>query len=176
MPKGLNLGSFAKLWPLWPCLCDLCTWRFFRNEGRKTRLWTSRPNLCLRACLWITASVASVVYGMRQNDLGSQPWSMESETRLWGHSLLLCFPRNAPGEESDCHRGQQRDRKRNGISSVKNGSPCGIDCKVRGRAPEGEHSVATDKPAFLCPAYVQSLTLMYKGFPHIHTHTHTQYC
>lgn len=90
-----------------------------------------------------TPSVASVVDTVRQTDLGSQPFSMDSETRLLGVLTVFVVPRNAPRKESDCHGGQQRDRKRNGLSPVANGSPCGTDREVRGRSPEGELSVPT---------------------------------
>lgn len=98
--------------------------------------------------------------------------------------FLSGFPRDAPRKESDCHRGQQGDRKRDGLSSGEDGSPCDGDSEVRRNSKEGEDSVPTVPCALTCPdvfLYMLTFTCQHTeaGPPKvrcIHTHINTCTC
>lgn len=97
--------------------------------------------------------------------------------------FLLGFPRDAPRKESDCHRGQQGDWKRDGLSSGEDGSPCDGDSEVRRSSKEGEGSVSTNTHMLTCPdvfLYILTDTCQHKEAGtsihrciHTHKHTHT---
>ena len=91
---------------------------------------------------------------------------------MCGPHFLLGFPRDASRKESDCHGGQQGNRKRNGLSSGEDGSPCGSDSEVRRKSKEGEGPV----PTAICTSCAQMHSYICS---HIHVnaqnwHTQTQ--
>ena len=96
---------------------------------------------------------------------------------MHGPHFLLGFPRDASRKESDCHGGQQGNRKRNGLSPGKDGSTCGSDSEVRRKSKEGEGPVPTAICTSCAQMYSFICSLIHANrtgtLRHRYTHTHT---
>lgn len=110
-----------------------------------------RLELFLHWFTWFEMSWSGLI-ALRHWDKAAHPQSRgRTSAAKCGPHFLVGFPRDASRKESDCHRGQQGDRKRDGLSSGEDGSPCGGDSEVRRNSQEGEGPAPTTPCTHMCP-------------------------